>query len=768
MKTTTKTTSALAAVAIVGSFATSTAQAEEVKEVTTETAPVVAESTAKEITKADLDSAKASVDTAKADVDAKTAAVAHAQETVASAESEVAASQAKVATAENAPEEIAKVTERIEAKTSEKANLEGQVADAQAKVADASAKESEARTAQVQADVTVAEATEAVKAAEAAVPSTSVDGAIATKEAEKTALTNEKATTENQVASTTKAVEDKVVEIANYQPKVTEEVKHTTDDKNETIHVKTEDAQWDIDSGFAWYGEPVKHADGHTTVTHEVLSEDYVPNVAKVAEYLAAYINDLKRLNHLPGTAVVNIDPNAMAYSAKRAYEASQTDLSHETDDKTYKGLENLASLTLKKKNSKFMSDQQLAYQLAYAWFNEYNNHRYQDFGHRQNLLATNTFSLGIFVDTSEHAFNKYYVSFNAQDTDRKTYVSMKTITNETGQKIHRFRDQADYEAAGIPLTTGHPGSDQPLVFLPKTTFKYVTRTVEDKTPELQAELVLLEAEKAQAIAKDTQVATQLTQVTADLTALKAEQANLAADKADKVAKLAEAKATLDTAKAQQVTANLAYTESKANADKAKTDLAALEAEISSVESEIDTLKEQKSEIESLASKVAELKAAVVAAEAKVAEAKSAEVVAERELTEAEGTLADARKAYETLARDYELQEMLKPKPETPKVDEPKVDKPKSNVLQMDIPPIDEAPKAVNHEAIQNLIKADKAKAISGTTETKTLSRVEKYHQLPKTSSASSSVLQAVGVGLAALGLVGYRQKRKSRYVMNR
>ncbi|WP_369911785.1 LPXTG cell wall anchor domain-containing protein, partial [Streptococcus merionis] len=42
---------------------------------------------------------------------------------------------------------------------------------------------------------------------------------------------------------------------------------------------------------------------------------------------------------------------------------------------------------------------------------------------------------------------------------------------------------------------------------------------------------------------------------------------------------------------------------------------------------------------------------------------------------------------------------------------------------------------------------------------------VEKYHnQLPKTGTATTAVLEMIGLGLSTVGLVGYRKQRKSRY----
>ncbi|WP_206168160.1 hypothetical protein, partial [Staphylococcus microti] len=262
-------------------------------------------------------------------------------------------------------------------------------------------------------------------------------------------------------------ITQKEQQLKNYKPEVKEAVTHTSDVP--TDHEKIHTHKW---------AEDVKYSGTPQIVKLPANKDQYVPNSERVGQIFVDYLNELKRINGLPGRVTLSKDPAVQAFSKARADESAANYRAHYTElpgKDQYQGAENLARSFTFTENP--YSDEELAYYMLLSWFSDYNNAEY-GYGHRSNLLGIDG---DIGFATVEYGDGEYLYQFLA-------VMNVQTWDKEIYNKITETKvgDTLEYRIDG-----------KEIYFVPKKTFKYVTTETIDKSGAIKNELAKLNKEKA-------------------------------------------------------------------------------------------------------------------------------------------------------------------------------------------------------------------------------------------------------------------------------
>lgn len=383
----------------------------------------------------------------------------------------------------------------------------------------------EVKTAQIEKEQALKEknhADQALKAAQS-VKSTSTKQINQQIDNETKKLDNTKSkvkATKEQVNQKSREIAEKENAINNYKPTVKETEVHvnhpvTEEERNKEAWSNSwvEDIQFD--------GEP-------RTETIKYTKGRYVPDIDKIGEYFVDYINEMKRINGLPGKVHLTDRQELKDFSAGRAIELADS-FSHTTNllHPEFMRSENIASMILE--SDAPYSDKEIAYKMALSWFSEYGNLRV-NYGHRSNLLAANgEISIGIAEDknTDYMGYDYYNVVYNSQSYDQEIDSSITEVENSNGV--------IEYKINGNKTK-----------FLPKTTFRYVTEEVVDHSSDLKHKLDQLKKDKAALESRIGQYQNEISNIEKNIQDLKNQRQLIDASNEEKEKAIRDAKALVD------------------------------------------------------------------------------------------------------------------------------------------------------------------------------------------------------------------------------
>ncbi|NEW66707.1 LPXTG cell wall anchor domain-containing protein [Carnobacteriaceae bacterium zg-84] len=625
IKTIATSTIALATFAGV-SFQSSVVQAEEgTPEETVK--PAVSENKDKEITQAEVDSAEKAKNEAKTNVDDKQNAVKAAEEAETNKQNDVDAAQAAITRAEHKDEELPKIEKTIEEETAKKEQAEKELEQAQQDVSAANTNKEEAQTALDNAKKEQEDAQTALAEAEKQPSAGAEENAQKIKAKEQ-----EKATTEQERNKTQADLTAKNQEIAAKQ----REIDNATDTKQEEKDSNNWKGYYDglreknpVMEKIAYDGQKTE-----TVVVEE--GKAYTPNIQKIMEYAANYINELKRINGLKGQVTVSKNPKYQDFANYHADEVANKGKFHQTDypggrpsELVYENVTQMAML-----NDKYLSDQEVAYRAVLIWFSEYTNvgHNY---GHAKNILSANgEFVMGIALDKAEKRFTRYGVSFDGVSQTSDLSALQEVGSQSTGLKL-RFNGKQ-------------------LKFLPDTTFRYVTETkVASDTTALREELATLKEEAKQLSTTLENQNKKVTDLQGELTKLQAEKKELDAKDPVKVA----ARKRVEDAKRDVITKTNAVKTAQEGVDNAQHRVNDLNKKIGDATKALEKANKEK---EDLSVDPQVLQDRLTHAQEELNTAKQNKEQAQKELADAKEELKKAEDEYNRISNLYHLQKEIK------------------------------------------------------------------------------------------------------------
>ncbi|MBS4751154.1 LPXTG cell wall anchor domain-containing protein [Carnobacteriaceae bacterium zg-ZUI78] len=639
-------------------------QAEEVGPVNDLASTEVSEKRTIEISKSDVDDAKKNEDIAEQDVAKKEATLKEAARDEDEKQKAVDEATRAKTLAEDKAKALPEIEKTIQDETAKRDEAQNALPHAQQEVTE---KNQDKDTKEVAVSNAQRDKENAQKDVDAlrAQSSSEVDALndqIKEKEAQKVNAQGIRDNIQRDLDAVNTEIADKERAIRDYTP-TQKELKQTNpaDDAQERKRLEfMEDVEY--------HGQPVTE----TIVIDE--HAEYTPNIDKIMEHVADYINELKRINNLPGHVTVSTNPEHRKFADYHAKELVKT-FSHASN---YPGgkpnsAENILDMPMDKR---FMSDKEFAYRILLNWFSEYNN-VHPNYGHAITLLeADGDFILGIAAKPDQYpgiqTWTSYTATFNVFKLNRHKVLTQYG-TPETGMFLRIDRNENAYHSEDFKPTE----NAKQVFFVPNTTFRYVTnvsegagkQALQDELTSLQARrttlsnqlagqnsivtdfeeaITRLEADKQEAINNDTAHQTALTAAQARLT-----QATTALDNA----KQALAQATKDAHDAQKRVSDLENTIKAANSALAKA----------------------QSDKQAATSDPQALEEAIVNAQTALDNAKAAKAQAAKDVALAKATFNAVHDAYTYVKRLYDLQESIKlvqtnngihgvPK-ETPRVD---------------------------------------------------------------------------------------------------
>lgn len=276
-------------------------------------------------------------------------------------------------------------------------------------------------------------------------------------------------TAQSQLNKKQAEIDKKEQQLKNYKPEVREKVVHTSNTPEEAENQRYHD----------WV-EDVKYTGTPQVVKLKAQQGKYIPNNERIGQIFVDYLNELKRINGLPGHVTLSTNPAVQAFSQARADESAANYRSHYTelpDRDKYQGAENLARHYAYE--SKPLSDEEVAYTMLLAWFSDYNNAQ-KGYGHRTNLLGVDGeigFATVRYGGEEDEIYTLLSV-MNSQGWDRENVYNKVTET-QVGDKLQYRLDGKE------------------VYFVPKKVFQYITTDTIDKSGDIKAELNKLNKEKA-------------------------------------------------------------------------------------------------------------------------------------------------------------------------------------------------------------------------------------------------------------------------------
>lgn len=314
-------------------------------------------------------------------------------------------------------------------------------------------------------------------------------------DAQLTAKTSEVAT---KTAELEQAVKDAGNDTISYKkPKdvVTSETEKETQRQRQEWGFNREDVQFN--------GEKTQKIELTPEQYQEYLEKGtitYKPNMKNLARLIFDKIKELREMNGLKSDNIEFDEDKVQEFALKRAMENQQRQMvSHATnltDIPRHLKWENVTNFYLNNKIDKnpesvVLSDEQMAYEILYTYFSEYNSSSY---GHRKTLLfGQGKFGYGIVSDEPDSLGN-----YAVYDTMQFYMPKIQHSEQEALWSIS--------EDGSTPYLNG-----QRIKFLPKTTFEYfVNETItEPNQAKIQAKQAL-ETYKSQATSQINSLKSQL------------------------------------------------------------------------------------------------------------------------------------------------------------------------------------------------------------------------------------------------------------------
>lgn len=360
-------------------------------------------------------------------------------------------------------------------------------------------------------------------------------------------VTNQVTAKETEVATLDQAIRDKEAEVS-----ATETVKnvHRTSGDHSTQDDRDRHGKHFNQEGFPY--EAVEKAGNDLVVKEIEISPEELANYRldsrKLTEAFHNHIKELFRLNNLDFEPF-HISDEAIAYATARAEEMRRNDkMSHNTNIADPTGFARSGENIGWKIGQAFANktEDQVAYDLAFAWFSEYNN-SHGNYGHRSALFR---FGLGGVGVSQASDTGKIYYSFDLlSDTKDPNFRRQggkrpRVTADVVGDKLYPYL--APYGKFADELT---PDEKQEMVFLPATSYHYYNTVTKTSDASRQAELDDLRRQKEVAEAEKDTIVARLATLEATRLGLESRRKEVTTDLLAKEAELAKAfnqKTTLD------------------------------------------------------------------------------------------------------------------------------------------------------------------------------------------------------------------------------
>lgn len=349
-----------------------------------------------------------------------------------------------------------------------------------------------------------------------------------------------------------------------------------------------------------------------------------------ISDAFVKLINQLRVNNNLKGDMVV--DDEYLAYAQKRADEMQKTGLlSHRTsltDKPGYiervqpgENVENIlggAYGQLIDRDGEYLmfdhivTNETLAYEMLLGWYDDYNNVRGLDYGHRKNLLTPTGSKMGIALSKIDGVDKTtYYGSFNASAFKDSTY-EWDDEYNEFFQ-LNRSQSEKDYWNNNNNFKQDDPMNptfySKKMKFIADTHYVFVKRQIIDDRPKMHAELDALKAQKAtQERERDVLVAKKA-DLTQELDALNNQLNDIATARTNATTALNQAKSDLATLTATAQDKANAVIQKQKELDKATERVNDVTARINTIQSEIDAATSKRDNAMSVHAQLPQLRA---------------------------------------------------------------------------------------------------------------------------------------------------------------
>ena len=694
MNKTIKTLSMSAAVLATATAVTSVNAAEAVEAQPSET-PVVAHAQKTTITEQDVKNAKADVDKAQADVDAKQGTVDKAKADKVKADDKIDSINKDIDTANNANKIINAQNDIITSKTADKTNATNDLNTAKDAERDAHTALDNANTAKTEADNArdTKKADVDTKQADLdAITDANVRKNITNTTSKISNVDNDLNAKGAQITATDTKIAAKQGEIDNYRVKVIS-TDLNPDERNHTAHdnlddyahnhgpyrnkqmepvnfqgvdIKEIDATKDmIDFTEALADYKKEPFDRVTRKLKERPAYRYKVDNKGISDAFVKLINQLRVNNNLKGDMVV--DDEYLAYAQKRADEMQKTGLlSHRTsltDKPGYiervqpgENVENIlggAYGQLIDRDGEYLmfdhivTNETLAYEMLLGWYDDYNNVRGLDYGHRKNLLTPTGGKMGVALSTINGVEKTtYFGSFNASAFKDSTY-EWDDEYNEFFQ-LNRSQSEKDYWNNNSNFKQDDPMNPtlygKKMKFIADTHYVFVKRQIIDDRPKMQAELDALKEQKAtqererDALVALNDIATARTNATTTLNQAKSDLATLTATAQDKADAVVQKQKELDkaTARVNDVTSR-----------------------INTIQSEIDAATSKRDNAMRVHAQLPQLRASLTQAEADRTNVEQRITVAEQDLADAKARLTQAQADHKYKSDIFSIDKML-------------------------------------------------------------------------------------------------------------
>lgn len=472
-------------------------------------------------------------------------------------------------------------------------------------------------------------------------------------------------------------------------------------------------------------------------------------------------VKELRELNGLKSDNITFDEGSVQAFAEARAKENMERDsVTHDTSLTTYergKKWENVGgtNLTTDVKNGKdslILSDEQLAYEIVYGYFNEYTSMSY---GHLNALLfGQGKFGFGVVTTNPDFLGN-----YDAFDSMQFVPETLKRSPQEALWSMS--------EDGSTPYLNG-----ERIKFLPKTTFEYFVNETLTKPNEVKIQAKkALEDYKTQSTSQINSLKSQLSDAQNTLntatvnvqsrqSALAKAQNSLTSAQADTKAKtqaVESAKATLSQKQGVLTSANekVARVQAKlAQAELVAKDIVEAQNKTAKLQKQVDTLtaklQETESSIKSLTETLTNAKAQEDGLKQAVVE--TSEALKQALAVKDETTRELAQKQAELAVAQGVLAQLKAKEDEKAKVEQTKNDRTKQKAK--DIVGLGTTTKEA-HQAVP-VAYANRSVTHPGVGNSPTAKG-----QLPETGSQESITYLMAGLVLAGLGVAMPRKKEK-------